>query len=111
MSLQLIKIVKAVDAVKRRPVKAPANITFFSEEDVWVFQEVIDTKVCEICRTAARIEQFRGNNLRMNFPYLVILNMNEIGGGELDGNGLVHPNCRCRLVRVLYEYPKVSREE
>lgn len=101
-----MKAVQAVKAVRRRP-RPMRRVTYFSENDVWLFNARSDTKVCEMCRLAEEIGEFRGNNLRMNFPNLVILDENTIGGPEPDGKGLVHPNCRCFLTRFIGETEKV----
>ena len=91
-----------MDAVKRvRKSEFPAGTTFFSENDLWLFQETLDTRVCELCRTAAQIGIFRGNNLRVNFPYLEIVDVNTIYPN-------VHPNCRCVLHRILHGYEPVT---
>lgn len=76
------------------------GVTFFSENDVWLFDATLDTKVCPLCRAADEISQFRGNNLRMNFPYLEIIDENTIEPN-------VHPNCRCVLKRVIGKVGKV----
>ena len=95
-------------ALKRipKPLEHP-ELTYFSENDIWIFDtEAIRTTgvgPCRLCDTADRISRFRGNNLRMNFPNLVILGQNTIGGPEADGGGLVHPHCRCLLVRLIGE--------
>ena len=61
------------------------------EEDA---DATLDTRVCVICRTADEIRQFRGNNLRLNFPYLEIQD-------ELTILPNAHPNCRCVLKRII----------
>jgi hypothetical protein len=45
---------------------------------------------------------YRGNELRTLFPFHVILDLEMIGSPGVGGDGLVHPNCRCRLERVMY---------
>lgn len=97
---QLISVVKAVDAVTRIP-EHRLGVTFFSEEDVWIFDATLDNRTCVLCRTAEEIREFRGNNLRVNFPYLEIIDMNTIYPN-------VHPNCRCVLRRLLHEYEPVT---
>jgi len=75
--------------------------------DVWLFQAVMDTRVCDLCRKYETANEWNGNGLRSEFPYLRILDENTIGGPGSDGDGLVHPNCRCRLVRSIgYEKPQ-----
>lgn len=100
MTSQVINVVQVVKATQRILEPQRRNVTYFSENDLWLFNAVMDTKVCQTCRIAERIEYFRGNNLRVNFPNLVILDEFTIGGPEADGGGLVHPHCRCFLVRV-----------
>lgn len=92
----IISVVEAVKAVEsqRIDIARRYGVTFFSEQDVWLFQEVPDERLCSVCRMAATIEQFRGNNLRMNFPYWEIIDENMIKAN-------VHPNCRCFLVRQI----------
>lgn len=90
-------MVKAVEATKRihpRSIATLGKATFYSEQDVWLFQGVLDTKICPVCQTAVDIGEFRGNHLRMDFPYHEIVDVDTI-----DAN--VHPHCRCTLVRKL----------
>ena len=68
--------------------------------DVWLFDARSDTKVCPKC-LAYDGQIFHGNHLRARFPHLQILDVGTIGGKGPDGTGLVHPNCRCQLLRVM----------
>ena len=99
-------------ALKRRPEPQRRAVTYFSIEDVWLFQARSDTKVCPVCLALEDEYEFPGNHLRGRFPYLQILDMNTIGGSGPGGTGLVHPNCRCYLVRLLEpevaEYPSIN---
>lgn len=105
----VIRAVEAVVAVQKaeRRIEEPQRpgVTYFSENDIWLFdtEATRSTGVgpCPTCLVAEVIEHFRGNNLRVNFPNLVILDENTIGGSEPDGGGLVHPHCRCFLNRVI----------
>jgi hypothetical protein len=102
----ITRLVRAVEAVRRikpehRHEPGGPRVTFFSEWDVWLFDARLDSKTCPLCRVADDIGEFSGNNLRMNFPNLMILDVNTIGGPEPDGGGLVHPNCRCFLHRKI----------
>ena len=99
--INAVLAVQAVEKAKKRVPPSRPGVTYFSENDVWLFNARSDTKVCMLCRIAEEIEHFRGNELRMNFPFLVILDENTIGGPEPDGGGLVHPNCRCYLSRLI----------
>lgn len=101
--IELINVVEAIKSIERIPQPQRPRITYFSENDLWLFQASTHEPpdVCITCRTAETIEQFRGNHLRLNFPNLVILDDNTIGGPEPDGGGLVHPHCRCFLIRII----------
>lgn len=90
----IVEVVKAVEAKKRKDFPLRPGVTFFSEQDVWLFQEIQDERICIICRTAAIIDQFLGNNLRINFPRLELIDENLIKAN-------VHKNCRCFLVRQI----------
>lgn len=91
------------EATKRKPSDFE-DLTFFSEEDVWLYDATLDSKVCVLCRTAEDIEQFRGNNLRMNFPYLEIID-------KITIRPKVHPNCRCVLIRLLVKQEPIHPKE
>lgn len=104
---QIIKVIQVTKATQRIPQPQRRRVTYFSENDVWLFQAHSDTKVCPKCRMYEEMEQIRGNHLRIEFPYLTIIDENTIGGQEPDGGGLVHPNCRCLLVRLLEEHEEV----
>ena len=98
MRTPVIRAVEAVKAVQRIPEGATQS--FFGKYDVWRYEGIADEKLCEQCLKHVLQFYFLGNELRGNFPYLAILDANTIGGSEPDGDGLVHPNCRCRLHRV-----------
>ena len=98
-----VEAVVALGALKRRPEPERPYLTYFSYEDVWLFQEVIDEKTCEECRRYAEHEEWHGNHLRANFPYLEIEDANTIKAN-------VHPNCRCYLVRLIEE-PEAPKPE
>ena len=88
---------EAVQRIKPEHKHVPGeHATFFSELDVWLFDARLDSKTCPLCRVADEIGEFRGNNLRMNFPYLEIIDV-----GTIKAN--VHPNCRCYLRRVMQQ--------
>ena len=102
---EVARVVHAIETVegaqKRRLFPTRYGVTFFSIHDVWLYNAVMDSKVCLICRGHEATGEFRGNHLRARFPYLVIIDENTIGGPEPDGGGLAHPNCRCYLTRKL----------
>ena len=101
--------VKAVQAVQ----KAEARIwftprpgtTFFSGNDIWLYQINEIPTTCEDCKgyedMASGMGGLNGNTVRSLFPYLMILDNNTIGGQGEGGKGLAHPNCGCRLIRYL----------
>lgn len=99
--VRVCTIVEAVEAKRRIDQPQRPGVTYFSVYDVWLFQAVMDTKVCTLCRHYEIANEWNGNVLRSEFPYLTILDENTIGGPGPDGDGLVHPNCRCRLVRKI----------
>jgi len=90
-------VVPTFDALARIPLEYRGKISFFSVNDMWDFDAVLDTRVCESCEELEG-SSWTGDFLRQPFPNLVILDENTIGGPD-DGDGLVHPNCRCRLRR------------
>jgi len=98
--VRIATVVEAVEEAKKRIPNVRTPTTFFSVHDVWLFQARMDTKVCPLCRAYETSNEWNGNVLRSEFPYLMILDENTIGGRD-GGDGLVHPNCRCRLVRKL----------
>lgn len=110
--IQTVQVVEAVqsvliaDAKSRIPKQLKGIVTFFSEHNLWYFQAILDEKVSKGCNHHNG-NVFPGTNLRFIWPYLTILNENLIGGPEPGGKGLEHPNCRCRLHRLLpLELPK-----
>lgn len=107
-AVQATRAVIALGAQKRILEPQIPLITYFSEHDIWLFDvEAVRSTgegPCIICEIADRISQFRGNNLRMNFPNLVILDRDTIGGPEAGGGGLAHKNCRCLLIRLIGEH-------
>lgn len=104
--IQTVQVVEAVqsvliaDAKSRIPPELKGKVTFFTEHDLWLFQAILDERVCPRCvHHDGNI--FPGLNLRFIWPYLKILNVNVIGGPGPGNTGLDHPNCRCRLHRLL----------
>lgn len=107
MTAQVVRAVRVVEAVKRitDPLQkySEQGITFFSRLDVWLFDARLDSKTCELCRLYDDIGIFYGYSIRGIFPHLKILDRDTIGGDGPGDTGLVHPNCRCRLNRMLEE--------
>ena len=117
MLQNLIPVIKAVEAVEafkaKRRIDFPTRpgVTFFSESDRWLFNARSTGNVCERCRMYETWSNvmggLRGDQLRTEFPFLVIIDEITIAGPEPDGRGLVHPHCYCYLSRLLVEYEKV----
>jgi len=113
--LSAIEAVKHVidlqKAKKRIDFETRPGVTFFSGQDIWLYDPREDNITCEDCRNyadmAASMGGFNGNMIRSLFPWLMILDENTIGGQGEGGDGLVHPNCRCRLIRYVGD-PKES---
>ncbi len=99
---EVVAVVQAVEGAKlRKDIPLRPGVTFFSKQDYWLYQEIQDERICQVCRANADIGVFNGLHLRARFPYLVILDENMIGGLESGGGGLAHPNCRCFLIRQI----------
>jgi hypothetical protein len=95
LSLELAK------AITRIPVEfTRRGLTFFGRNDWWIFIAVMDDRTCPQCRPKEGMP-YMGVELRGIFPYLRIIGPNMIAGLGVDDRGLVHPNCRCFLVRDL----------
>lgn len=102
--LTAIKIAQTA-AKKRIDFPTRPGVTFFSGQDIWLFEARSDTKVCDQCRSyesqAEAMGGLNGNFIRALFPWLSRIDENTIGGPGEGGDGLVHPNCRCRLIRYI----------
>jgi hypothetical protein len=116
----LTGVVAAVEAVRefrKATARIPEqyrHVTYFSQNDIWIFDSLVDGKRCPICEELEygfgenASQPATGLHLRAWFagiPYagMVILDQNTIGGPAANGDGLMHPNCRCRLRRKIVE--------
>ena len=104
----IVEIVHAVrEAKKRIDFPQRPGTTYFSAKDIWLYDARADFKVCDVCLGYQRMSDsmggFQGNFIRALFPWLTILDENTIGGPGDGGDGLAHPNCRCRLIRFIGE--------
>ena len=100
-----VKLVRLVEAVRRIELPRVKGVTYYSVHDVWVYQAVMDTRICPTCSVAERIDEFNGNALRINFPHHKILDVNTIEAN-------VHPNCRCYLIRKIgHEEPVAPKKD
>jgi hypothetical protein len=91
---QLFSIVDAIDvleAFKRIPEEF-RGFTFFGVDDRWLYLKSGNPNLCENC-LGYDGEVFYGDSLRVEFPYLRIIDENTI-------NPNVHPHCECLLIRV-----------
>jgi hypothetical protein len=103
---ELCNAVTAVREAEARIWFTPRKgTTFYSGNDIWLYDPREDSITCEICRNiadqASAAGGFNGNTIRALFPWHVILGPNTIGGPGEGGRGLSHPWCRCRLNRYL----------
>ena len=92
--------VAAVESMQRKP-EPLRHLSFFGKYDLWMYDAVLDNRLCNVCLGHEKHPRYFGSQLRVLFPHLMILDENIIGGPEPNGNGLAHPNCRCRLHRVV----------
>jgi len=81
-----------VKATKRIP-KDMHNVTYYSANDLWMYVESEHPNMCEECHSY-NLDFYAGTDLRTLFEYHEILDQNFIAVN-------VHPNCQCKLVRVL----------
>ena len=100
MTSQALEVIEVVKATQRVPPEIPTGVTFFSRYDLWMYDATLDSKLCLDCLENESTPRYFGNELRPKFPHLRVLDTDTIGGPEPNGNGLVHPNCRCRLRRI-----------
>ena len=95
---EAVEIVMAVQEAQKRidRTQYPLSTTFFSKLDHWLYNAV-STGACDTCLFFERMQPadgYPGDWLRMNFPYLEIVDVDTIYPN-------VHPNCRCTLSRVI----------
>lgn len=81
---------EAVKATQRIPQEL-RRVTYFSIYDQWDMHMVYDNRTCERC--LPHLGSYSGNDLRITFPFLEIIDENLIYAH-------VHPNCRCYLMRI-----------
>lgn len=96
---KLVSLIHLVHEAKQRGLDL-YDKTFFSRLDQWFFRAISDGRICPVC---AELDGsiWPGNILRSGFPWLGDpIDQDVIGGQDSENNGLVHPNCRCRLIRI-----------
>jgi len=103
-AVQAIRIIKtAKDALRRIP-ESLKHIIFFGLHDRWAYSSVDDNVRCKVCTALQQRSPFHGTSLRKEVASwlaatMIILDAYTIGGPDAGGNGMMHPNCRCRLRR------------
>jgi hypothetical protein len=106
VALKIALIAKAVIDKSWIPTELQGN-RFFGQEDIWNFIPSWDAKQCDECgEYALGIPFFSGAQIRSAFPYMEVEDENTIAAN-------VHPNCRCKLYRVVEgeELEVVSKSE
>jgi len=87
---QLVKeVVATVIAVREAKQRIfIGGATFYSVNDIWLYIEISDDKLCDVCHANAHMEggEYKGNRIRGFFPYHEILDINTIKVNQ-------HPNC------------------
>jgi hypothetical protein len=97
--LSLLGIVEAVAAVqvvgeaKSRIPVGLRGLTFYGEDDEWLFLQSGHPNMCNDCASYDG-DVYSGSELRSAFPYHTILDENTIAAS-------VHPNCSCLLMRAV----------
>ncbi len=93
-ALQVVAAVQAYldeGAWKRKPADLKGT-TFFGRWDLWFYIAISDPATCWTCELING-SVFMGIDLRLLFPYNLIVDSDQI-------LPMVHPNCRCTLLRV-----------
>lgn len=93
----IVEVVRAVEAWQI-PAHIDPRVTFFSILDVWLYQAVLDERLCLICDRHDDVGEYRGNHLRVRFPYYEIIDENTI---KVHAHMPRDDNCRCILVRQI----------
>ena len=103
--IRAVELYHLEEAKKRIDFPTRPGTTFFSGQDIWLYDARYDIKTCPVClgyvELASSMGGINGNYLRSLFPYLTILDEDTIGGPGNGGDGLSHPNCRCRMTRYV----------
>ncbi len=93
--MQAIHVVQAIQAYesKKRIPSELSGTTFFSQNDWWNYIKSFDPNMCHQCDFFGDMPFFSGDDLRLTFPNLLIVDENTI-------HPMVHPHCKCELQRV-----------
>ena len=104
--MSITEILSVVEAVQKARLAitfdVPYGTTFFSGQDIWLYDPREDDKTCEICRNiadqAALMGGFNGNSLRALFPHYEVVDVNTI---KANAHMPRDSNCRCLLIRYI----------
>ncbi len=94
--LEIVEAVLAVQLVDEAAKRIPGGLrglTFYGENDEWLFLSSGHPHMCSDC-SAYDGDVYSGKELRSTFRYHKILDKNTIAA-------LVHPNCTCLLIRMV----------
>lgn len=115
-ALKAIRVIRAIgDAAKRIPENLK-HLIFFGEFEEWGYSSKDDERRCLVCQSLQGNSPFRGTNLRLQVAgwlaaRMTVLSPYVIGGPDENGDGMMHPNCRCRLNRLTPLRYKGKKEE
>ena len=94
-AIEAVLAVHALESQKRVP--PDSEQTFFSKFDLWMYNAVLDDRLCDMCLEYEKQPRWFGNQIRTEFPYLEILDDNTI---KTHTHMPRDDNCRCTLTRV-----------
>ena len=92
--VNLINIVNLTQSAARRIPDEFRGPSYFGMLDEWIYNTEESESVCPTCQEN-NLETFYGSELRVFFPFWMILDENTILPN-------VHPNCRCKLTRTTF---------
>ena len=90
---EVVKVVRAVEAIQRKPKVYKPSFTFYGHMDFWDYVAKWDDVLCDRCKSHERGDPYVGSYIRDEFPDHVI-----VGPDKILAN--VHQNCRCELRRI-----------
>jgi hypothetical protein len=107
--MQLTTLINAIRTIQNGdkhwvPAEYRGAVTFFADNDQWQFIASNLSNMCPVCE-GMDLEYFQGPDVRTEFPYLEIIEGNQI-------YARVHPNCSCALARMgdVIEEPPVEEK-
>ena len=105
--MTITEIMQVIDAVQTQKAysiifETRPGVTYFSGNDIWLYDPREDDVTCEICRNiadqASLMGGFNGNSLRALFPFWEIIDENTI---QAHAHMPRDDNCRCFLNRYI----------